>query len=324
MTDNTRTERHPPSSASALDHQGVLYDDPSGLVDAITPQVLSALADRHTVAAIVDDETAERLRNRIGPEADGIVFTHPAQAFADPAQTMVARRRREAAASCEQGPMTVIGQFQPWMEAHDVAFWESMFNLVLAELPVTLLCACPVDAGDVADVIAATHPRLCTSAGAARNAAFRDPLTVLSERPPLAPPPLGVPTGEKDFASARDLAVLRKAVAAHAQVVGLPPDRVDDTVYAVSEITTNCVEHGAGHGNLLMWAAGGELIWEVHDPGRSGSTVGFHPTPTRLGLTPPSRSDDRGRGIWIARELCDRLHVWSAGDGTSVRGTVKT
>lgn len=317
------TDREP-HSASALVHRGVLYDDRAGLVDAVAPQLVGALADRHTVAAIVDGETAERLRDRIGPDADGIMFTRPARAFAEPAQTMVAQRRRDAAASCESGPMTVLGQFQPWMDTHDVAFWDSMFNLVLAELPVTLLCACPVDAGDVTDVIAATHPELSTSAGAARNAAFRDPLTVLAERPPLAPPPPGVPTGAMNFVYAHDLAVLRRALAAHAQVVDLPADRVDDAVYAVSEVATDCLEHGAGHGRLLMWAAGGELIWEVHDPGRGGSTTGLPTTPARLGLTPPGRSDDRGRGMWIARELCDRLHVWSAGDGTSVRGTVRT
>jgi hypothetical protein len=48
------------------------------------------------VVAIVDEQTAESLRDRIGPDADRIVFTDPVVAFAASPQTMVAQRRRDA------------------------------------------------------------------------------------------------------------------------------------------------------------------------------------------------------------------------------------
>jgi hypothetical protein len=36
-------------------------------------------------------------------------------------------------------------------------------------------------------------------------------------------------------------------------------------------------------------------------------------------LRPPHPNDPRGRGLWIARQLCELLHVWSDGRGTHVR-----
>ena len=62
-----------------------------------------------------------------------------------------------------------------------------------------------------------------------------------------------------------------------------------------------------------MWTGPGtrELVCEVHDGGRL-----VDPLP---GLRAPHPSDPRGRGLWIARQLCDLLHVWGDDAGTHVR-----
>ena len=54
-----------------------------------------------------------------------------------------------------------------------------------------------------------------------------------------------------------------------------------------------------------------ELLCEVHDDGPLAD-----PLP---GLRAPHPSDPRGRGLWIARQLCDLLHVWGDDAGTHVR-----
>ena len=55
----------------------------------------------------------------------------------------------------------------------------------------------------------------------------------------------------------------------------------------------------------------GELVCEVQDSGAIALPL--------IGLAPPHPSQARGRGTWIARQLCDSLHVWRAPDGTHVR-----
>jgi anti-sigma regulatory factor (Ser/Thr protein kinase) len=79
---------------------------------------------------------------------------------------------------------------------------------------------------------------------------------------------------------------------------------------AVNEVATNAVEHGESEAELYLWT-GHELVCEVHDRGILGD-----PLP---GLQAPHPSHPKGRGLWIARQLCDVLHIWSDAGGTHVR-----
>jgi hypothetical protein len=53
------------------------------------------------------------------------------------------------------------------------------------------------------------------------------------------------------------LYALRAAVQAQAGQAGLSEDRVGEVVLAVHELAANVIAHGAGHGHLRMWEAGG-------------------------------------------------------------------
>lgn len=88
------------SGSSAVDqaprlcHHGVLYRDVDELVDLVAPQLEGGLRRSGAVIALVDAHTADLLRLRIGPDAEAITFPDPGEAFAEPVQPMVARRRR--------------------------------------------------------------------------------------------------------------------------------------------------------------------------------------------------------------------------------------
>jgi len=92
---------------------------------------------------------------------------------------------------------------------------------------------------------------------------------------------------------------------------GFGRDRTDDVVLAVNEITTNAVEHGPGDAEICLWSDADGFVAEVHDQGVLGN-----PLP---GLIAPHPAEPRGRGVWIARQLCDSLHVWADAGGTHVR-----
>jgi anti-sigma regulatory factor (Ser/Thr protein kinase) len=71
-----------------------------------------------------------------------------------------------------------------------------------------------------------------------------------------------------DQAFDRDsLYALRSAVAAHTAEAGLPRQRVYDVVTAAHELAANAVRHGAGHGQLRLWADGRSLYLQVSDDG---------------------------------------------------------
>ena len=86
---------------------------------------------------------------------------------------------------------------------------------------------------------------------------------------------------------------------------------VGDLVLAVNEIAANSVEHGPGRGRLRLWITDRQLVAEVADLGRMDV-----PFP---GMVTPRATGTRGRGLWLASELCDVLQVWSDERGTVFR-----
>ena len=104
---------------------------------------------------------------------------------------------------------------------------------------------------------------------------------------------------------------VRELVRRSASDAGLTPARVAEVVLAAHEVAMNAVTHGRGEGTIVIWNEGGELVFEVqdHGPGMSDPAAGH---------SPPRPNDPRGRGLWIARQLCESLVIESASSGTRV------
>lgn len=104
----------------------------------------------------------------------------------------------------------------------------------------------------------------------------------------------------------------RDLVRSAAGDAGLSSERGAGAVLAAHEVTVNALTHGGGQGLMRVWRAGSELVCEVEDrgPGFSDRLAGRHPPDP--GLT-------RGRGLWIARSLSDRIEIESAPGRTVVR-----
>jgi anti-sigma regulatory factor (Ser/Thr protein kinase) len=139
--------------------------------------------------------------------------------------------------------------------------------------------------------LGSTHPR---------PARFPAPL-------PDAPDRADVVTFDRDSFGA-----VREHVGTIADQAGLAGDRGADLVLAVHEIATNSVRHGGGRGELRVWVDGPRVVCEVRDDGRLGD-------PSAVSHRPASTDSVGGRGLWIAKQLCDRVHVSSSEAGTVVR-----
>jgi anti-sigma regulatory factor (Ser/Thr protein kinase) len=300
-------------TSDPLAHQAIIYRTVGELICAAGPVLRAGVRAGERVVAIVETSVADGLRDWLGPGAGAVEFTSPDEAFSLPAQSMVAATRRQVEQLIGSGAsaVTMLGQHQPWMPSSDLAWWDAAFNVVLAELPVTLVCACPAAAPQASRVIRQTHPWVRTDSGVTPNPRYRDPASVLADHPPGAPPALGACTVSLSFSSNEDLAELRERTSRHGRATGLPEGRVGDLVVAVTELAANSIEHGAGHGTVQMWMEPGGLTVDVRDPGRMS-----HLLP---GLRLPSPASPRGRGLWLGRELCEAMHVWQTETGTGVR-----
>jgi anti-sigma regulatory factor (Ser/Thr protein kinase) len=128
--------------------------------------------------------------------------------------------------------------------------------------------------------------------------------------PGLSQAPSGTGTTVLEQSFDRDsLYALRAAVAAHAAAAGLPRQRVYDVVTAAHELAANAVRHGAGHGQLRLWADGQLLYCQVSDDGPHGQDAPG---------SSAAWSSAHGHGLWIIDQVADHLTVDRGDGGTTV------
>jgi anti-sigma regulatory factor (Ser/Thr protein kinase) len=116
------------------------------------------------------------------------------------------------------------------------------------------------------------------------------------------------------YFTAAELSRLRRCLADVVRMAGLAEPRRSDFVLAVHEVTGNAVQHGGGRGRARLWYADGALRCRVTDdgPGLTDEAI-----PAML-PDPDSDFGEDGRGLWLARELSDRLHITGGPDGAIV------
>ena len=296
-------------------HRAAIYSTQSELVERAVPLIEQARRRGSPVVLNVATSTERLIREVVGPS--GLVrLATPEQELRRSGQTVAARRARELRELTDRdGPIVVIAQHDPDMGLLDGRTWvetDAAMNLALTAMPVTMTCLYrdPLD-----PVLAAAarwnHPLWMRDDGSVHeNPEHREPAEVLTACPAGAPGPLGDADRELTF-TPWQLTDLRMAVGEVAHAAGLSAERADDFVLAVNEVAGNAVEHGYGTGLLQLWLRPRLLTCEVHDSG-----VLANPLP---GMRLPHPAEHRGRGVWIARQLCDLLHVWADHDGTHVR-----
>ncbi len=109
----------------------------------------------------------------------------------------------------------------------------------------------------------------------------------------------------------QDLHAVRALVTGHAKRCGLAEEIAHGFVLAVHEVAANSVQHGGGHGILRLWQDRNRLICEVRDRGVID--------PGRLTDEAPPPEQTAGRGLWLARQLCDLVELQTSPAGSVVR-----
>jgi len=105
---------------------------------------------------------------------------------------------------------------------------------------------------------------------------------------------------------------LRAAVAAHAAAAGLGRQQVYDVTAVAHELAANAVVHGAGHGQLRLWADDKFLYCQVTDDGRDGPAGGAR-QPDGTAPWPA----EHGHGLWLAGQLADHVAIGRGPGGTT-------
>jgi anti-sigma regulatory factor (Ser/Thr protein kinase) len=113
------------------------------------------------------------------------------------------------------------------------------------------------------------------------------------------------------FVYTTNLSEVRALAEEHARMAGLRDARIVDFVIAVSEVAANTVRHARSQGTMEIWYDAEEIVCEIHDAGVI--------TDPLVGREPPPADANGGHGLWLVRQVCDRVELHSDQTGTTVR-----
>jgi anti-sigma regulatory factor (Ser/Thr protein kinase) len=195
--------------------------------------------------------------------------------------------------------------------------YEALLDRALGPYRFTGLCRYDTrsTSAEVMDLALATHRHVVTPRGARPNPEVRPAAQLLHEltprdpRHPLEdlPPVLDQPDCPTEVAGRQALRLVLPARDAAADPA--------ETVTAVSEVLGNAFRHGGRPVGLRVHTDGRRWLCTVtdHGPGIADPWAG-------VDAPLPGNPRQVGAGLWLARQLCDRLTITrAAGGGAQVR-----
>jgi anti-sigma regulatory factor (Ser/Thr protein kinase) len=304
------TAAHPPGGAHGgrLLHRALVYDDVEHYLRAVGRFVREGLREGDRVLVAAPGARLPAVRDDLGDDAGrvGLLDTaalRPADIFAALAGHVTAGPGR-ARAVLESGLRARRAD-----EVREILRHEAAVNVVLAGADVTVLC--PYDrrdlAGPAAQGVRHTHPEVVSDGRLSAGADFRHPREYAAAAPGDGPPR----TPALHLHAVGDVAAARRHVRATATAAGMDPHDADDLAAAVGEVAANAVVHGGGRGTLWCGRERGVVVCVVHDGGAG-------PEDPLAGYLVPGDEAAEGRGLWLARRLCDSVEVTAGPDGTRV------
>jgi anti-sigma regulatory factor (Ser/Thr protein kinase) len=296
---------------AGFQHHALIYEGADEYLAGTVPFLRKAVEAEAPALVAVGRAQTQLLQDELGRDADWVRFLPMREVGRNPASIIPLWREFVD----ESGGRAVYGIGEPvWADRSPAALdecrrHESLLNVAFAPGQAWSLL-CPYDAGSLPDPVlekvAVSHQHLCQGGRTEESAAFDpDPDCFRGELPPPATRPEVISFG------LRELSEVRHRVGAAAERAGLDSLAVADLVTATSELAANSVMHGGGSGTLRLWREHGTLIAEVEDGGRIEEPL--------VGRLRPGITQEGGRGLWMANQLCDLVQIRSGEAGTVVR-----
>jgi anti-sigma regulatory factor (Ser/Thr protein kinase) len=301
-------------TVSGYRHEALLYSGMAEFLAGTGAFIRRAVSGGDPILVVVSGQKIDALRRELGADAGRVRFADMAEVGDNPARIIAAWR---SFVQANAGGRQLFGVGEPVhpgrspVELAECHLHEALLNVAFdAATPFWLLCPYDLEAlaADVIDEAQRTHPFIARvdrrqASGAFRLIDLADPF----DRPVPARP---ADAATMSFQIGR-LRRVRAFVAAQATHAGLDPESSAAMVLAVTEIATNSLRHGGGHGELCAWVQDGSLVCEVSDRG--------HITSPLVGRVQPVLDGQGGAGLWVANQLCDLVQIFSSPRGTTVR-----
>jgi anti-sigma regulatory factor (Ser/Thr protein kinase) len=296
---------------AGFQHQALIYEGADEYLAGTAPFLRAALEAGQPALVAVRKEQADLLKGELGGEAGLLRFVRIEELGRNPAGVIPLWRDfvDQHKGRSVRGVSELVWPERTPAEMEECHRHEALLNLAFAESrPWSLLCpydACSLD-DDELERAATTHKLISREGRTEESAAFDHDFDSLAGELPA--PRVRAETLSFGL---DQLAEVRKRVAAAGERAGMDAISVADLVTAASELAANSVMHGGGTGTLRLWRENGALLVEVEDEGRIEEQL--------VGRLRPVVTQEGGRGLWLANQLCDLVQIRSGESGTVVR-----
>ncbi|GAA2914523.1 MEDS domain-containing protein [Streptosporangium fragile] len=286
-------------------HQAAVYDSDRRFLDIALPFVRDGLAKGDPVLVTTTSANLELLADALG--RDGRLVDYAESGFlgrrtVERATAFHRYWQRRGAEASRGGYVRILAE-PVWTgrAAAEVRAWQRMeagLNLLLRGTNVWMICPYDARVLDPRVVVGArhTHPTL---AEAGRPPVpcpeYTDPVEYIRECDSVPPPE---PPDDAASARVETLHDLRAFVSGQASFMGLSHDRATLLAVAANE-AAGMLETPL---SVRLWERLGAVTCRIR------SATGGVPDPV-AGFLPPGPSAGPGDGLWIARQLCDRLDI---------------
>jgi anti-sigma regulatory factor (Ser/Thr protein kinase) len=309
-----------PAVPSRFQHEAFVYRGNAEFVASSVAFIRAGLAAGEPVMVAVIQPKIDLIRAELDGQAHRVRFVDMAELGRNPARILPAWREFAEDHGTRAAALRGIGE-PVWggRRAQEVAesqLHEALLNLAFdpaVDGGPRFRLRCPYDAAaldrEVIEAVRDSHPVVADAGGWRDSGRYAGPdhaaaafADLLSEPPPHAE---RLPFGPEDLPRVREIVV------GQAERLHLGRERTAELVLAVHEVATNSLRYGGDGGLLRVWRDSDGLVCDIRDRGRISEPL--------VGRTRPSLTDEGGRGLWLANQLCDLVQIRSSSDGTVVR-----
>lgn len=303
--------------ASRLVHRFSVHRSDRDFIDMAGAYISEGLEQGRPVLVVTTSANLNLIGEALGASAAGIDYAETAHLGRRPIQRLGALHRywkRHA----EAGHDRVRVLMEPhWIglspqHVNGLKRMESAFNSTLAPFGIDLLC--PYDARTLDPAIIAdayrTHPESFHNGHAQTSMDFEDPRAFIGEcdADPLPPSPADAAV----LRTGGDPRELRHFTSQQAAAQDLPDNRATMLTLAMGEAANYLTKDQPTSVTARIWTEFGALVCELHAPDvRISDPI--------VGLRPLEVAPDIAEGIWLTRQICDRLEIRSDESGTTIR-----
>ena len=291
-----------------LSHLAFLYRDPDEYLACVLPFIQEGLASAEPVFVAVPGDLVRLMPAGLWAADGQVTVADMRELGRNPARITLALG---IFAGRYPGQRIRIVTEPLWpgrsaAESAEVMRHEALVRLALSGVPAQILC--PYDVSRLSPLLIAgachTHAEIIGRGLRRPSSSYRAGVGAMPQ------PRLPSPPGSAQSLSYRsELASVRALVGRCAERAGLPAGRRADLVLAVSEIAANTLRHTSGPGTVHVWAAGQEILCQLHDHGWITDPLAGRRRP------PP---DSSGQGLWVVNHVCDLVEMRSGPAGTTI------